>query len=117
MPQSLIAIFALGLSLAAQDDQTHRLTEDGVTAPLIVHKVEPKYSKKAKKKKIEGAVTLKIVISPEGIPQDFQVTKSLDPDLDDNAIAAVKQWRFKPSTKDGKPVAVYATVEVRFHLI
>ena len=113
----LLAALALLLPLAAQDSEPHKVTEPGVTMPRIVHKVEPKYSKKARKKRIEGTVTLSIVIGPDGIGKDFQVKKSLDPDLDANAIEAVKQWRFKPSTKDGEPVAVYATIEVSFHLI
>lgn len=117
MPRAVLAALALILRLAAQDEQPHKVTESGITQPVIVHKVNPKYSKRARQKKIEGTVKLKIVIAPDGVPQDFQVAESLDKDLDANAIAAVKQWRFKPATKDGKPVAVYASIEVNFHLL
>lgn len=117
MPRILVAALALVLPLAAQDPDAHKITEPGVTQPRIIHKVQPKYSKKARKNKIEGTVTLSIIIDPEGKATNFEVKKSLDPDLDRNAIAAVQQWVFKPATKEGQPVAVYATVEVTFHLL
>jgi TonB family protein len=97
MPRIPLVGLAMALMLGAQDDQTYKITDQGVTKALLIHKVEPKYSKKAKKNKIEGAVKLKVVIGADGIAKDFQVEKSLDPDLDTNAIGAVKQWRFKPS--------------------
>jgi TonB family protein len=91
--------------------------EDGVTQPSIIRKVEPWYSKKAEKNKIEGTVKIRTVISTDGHATKIEIVESLDPELDENAIAALKQWVFKPGTKDGKPVAVYATIELSFHLL
>jgi len=48
------------------------------------------------------------------MPQDIKVTRPLGSGLDENAIDAVAQWRFRPGTKDGKPVAVAIDVEVMF---
>jgi len=42
--------------------------------------------------------------------------KSLSPDFDEAAIAAVKQWKFKPASKYGNPVDAWADIEVTFQL-
>ncbi len=89
---------------------------DGVSQPTIVHKQEPQYTPEAKDAGIQGTVTLRVVISTTGYAEDIRVIKSLDPGLDANAITAVSNWQFKPGKKDGQPVAVYATIEVTFHL-
>jgi periplasmic protein TonB len=103
------AAIALVLPLAAQDPKAN-------TQPRLIRKVEPQYSEQARKDKIEGTVTLKAVVAADGHPTDIKVLKSLDPELDQNAIAAVKEYLFKPATKNGEPVAVFATVEVPFRL-
>jgi TonB family protein len=90
---------------------------NGVSAPSILYKVEPQYTPEAKDDKIEGMVKLQVEITPEGIAENFLVLQSLDAGLDANAITAVSNWRFKPGMKDGEPVAVFATIEINFHLI
>jgi protein TonB len=110
MPRISLAVLSLAITLAAQDKPV-------VTPPTVIHKVEPKYTKRASKKKIEGTVTLKVVVGTDGRARNIEVVKSLDPDLDVNAIAAVKEWLFKPGTKDGVPVAVFANIEVNFRLL
>jgi protein TonB len=104
-----IALFALALTLGAQDKPV-------VTQPAVIRKVQPQYSEKARKNKIEGTVVLNIVVAADGHATRPSVRKSLDPELDQNAIAAVKEWLFKPGTKNGEPVAMYADVEIRFRL-
>jgi TonB family protein len=89
----------------------------GVSQPSIIHKVEPEYSEEARKAKWQGTVQLSIVIDENGHPRDPKVTKALGLGLDQKAIEAVEKWLFKPGMKDGKPVAVYATIEVTFHLL
>jgi TonB family protein len=89
---------------------------DGVTQPKIIHKVEPEYTQDAKDAAIEGAVVLKVEITPAGNAENIVVTKSLDPGLDANAVTAVSNWRFQPGTKDGEPVTVAAVIEVNFRL-
>jgi protein TonB len=54
------------------------------------------------------------VINREGRPEDILVAKSLHPDLDKNAIAALQQWEFEPGKKSGKPVRVLVTIEMSF---
>jgi len=89
---------------------------DGVSAPVVIKKVKPQYTADAMRAKIEGVVTLECVVKTDGTIGDVKVTTSLDAGLDQEAIKAVKQWRFEPGTKDGKPVPVLITLEMTFTL-
>ena len=59
---------------------------------------------------------LALIVDQRALVRDVHVTQSLDKRLDQNAIDAVKQWKFKPALKDGKPIAVRTSVEVDFRL-
>lgn len=89
----------------------------GVSAPVPLYKVEPEYSEEARKAKFQGTVVLSIVVDASGNPGNFKVIRPLGLGLDEKAIEAVSKWRFRPAMKDGKPVAVMATVEVNFRLL
>jgi len=89
----------------------------GVSSPSIIHKVEPEYSEEARKAKWQGTVQLSVIVDETGHPRDIKVAQSLGLGLDQKAIEAVQQWLFKPGMKDGKPVAVIATIQVTFHLL
>ena len=88
----------------------------GVLSPTLRTKVEPEYSKAALQAKLEGTVRLSIVVNEEGIPEDVSVLKSLGMGLDEKAKECVLKWRFNPGTKNGKPVATSAKVEITFRL-
>lgn len=90
---------------------------NGVSRPEVVSKVEPEYSEEARKAKYQGEVWLSVVVDEKGVPQDVKVTRKLGLGLDEKAIEAVMKWRFRPGMKDGKPVAVRATIAVSFHLL
>ena len=87
-----------------------------MAAPVPIHKADPQYTEEARNAKIEGAVLIQMVIDENGIPTEPKVVRSLDKGLDGKAIEAVKQWRFRPGLKDGKPVPVTAKVEINFWL-
>jgi TonB family protein len=86
------------------------------TAPALIRRTEPEYSEAARAAKFQGAVTLKAVVDTEGTPQDISVVRSLGMGLDEKAIDCVKNWKFRPATKDGSPVAMWVTIEVNFRL-
>jgi len=90
---------------------------DGVSAPKPIFTPEPEFSEEARKAKFQGAVILSIVILPDGTTTNIRVTRPLGLGLDEKAIEAVRKWRFRPSMKDGKAVAVSANVEVNFRLL
>jgi TonB family protein len=87
-----------------------------VTPPALLHRIEPEYTADARAKGLEGVTTLYAEVTSDGCAANIKVIQSLDPGLDANAIAAVKQWRFRPGKRDGKAVKVAATIEVRFEL-
>jgi TonB family protein len=89
----------------------------GVTAPTLVFKKEPEYSEEARKAKYQGTVTLYVEVTPDGKASNIRVLHSLGLGLDEKAIEAVKQWKFRPGMKDGKPVTVQASIEVNFRLL
>jgi len=99
-------------------DQQERSYEvgDGVSAPIVVTRVEPQYTQEALDARIEGAVQLYVRVAADGAPQVLGVLHGLDPKLDRNATEAVGQWRFQPGMKDGVPVTVLTKVEVTFRL-
>jgi periplasmic protein TonB len=88
----------------------------GVSAPKAIYAPDPEYSEEARKVKHMGVVVLWLVVGPDGKPRDIRVVRTLGLGLDEKAIEAVKNWRFEPALKDGKPVAVQVNIEVNFHL-
>jgi periplasmic protein TonB len=88
----------------------------GVSAPRAIATPDPEYSEEARKAKYQGTCVLWLIVGPDGRPRDVKVTRSLGLGLDEKAIEAVKQWKFEPAMKDGKPVAVQINVEVSFRL-
>jgi TonB family protein len=107
---ALIAFMALAQMNAALPAAT------GLTPPAVIHKVEPEYSADARSKRIEGVVKLSAVIDVAGAPVKIKVLAPLDPELDQRAVEAVQQWRFRPAKKDGKSVAVTAAITVDFRI-
>jgi TonB family protein len=88
----------------------------GVSAPKAIYAPDPDYSEEARKAKYQGTCVLWLVVGPDGRTRDIKVSRTLGLGLDEKAMEAVKQWKFEPAMKDGKPVAVQISVEVTFHL-
>ena len=88
----------------------------GVSAPRAIYNPEPEFSDEAREAKYQGTVTLGVVIDRDGRPRNIRVVRSLGMGLDERALAAVREWRFQPATKDGQAVAVIVNIEVNFRL-
>jgi periplasmic protein TonB len=99
------------LSASAQE----RPSKD-VQAPRVVREYKPNYPDSAKQKGIRGNVELEVVVKKDGTVGDVKVKKSLDAELDEEAVRAMKKWEFKPGTKERKPVDVLVDVEMTFNL-
>ena len=107
------ALLLAGISntfAAQQDDKVYKVG-GGVTAPKVIHKIEPKSPPNSA---TTGTTVLTLQVAPNGKAENIAVKRSLEPAFDQAAIDAVKEWKFAPGTKDGQPVRVAATVEVNF---
>ncbi len=88
----------------------------GITPPAVVTTVPPQYTPQGRQDKISGNVLLKLVVDTNGNPTNVRVVRSLDPGLDQEALKAVKQYKFKPAIRHGKPVATEVSIEVNFRI-
>src|SRR5579884_3025266 len=104
---------------SSKDDADEKVYEPGgdVKPPKLVHYVEPQFSSSAKEAFIEGTVKISTVVTTDGIATQFHIVSGLNSEEDRTALDALKQWKFQPGTKAGKPVKVKVTVEVDFHLL
>jgi TonB family protein len=90
-----------------------------VTPPKPIFTPEAVYPESARKSKtpsITGVCLLQMVVDRSGMPRDVRIARSLGPDFDQSALKAVRQYRFSPARRSGKPVAVAITIEVTFKL-
>jgi TonB family protein len=85
-----------------------------LSAPVAIEKVDPKYPASMMRDGVEGSVTLYAVIRSDGSVGEVKVLRSLNDQLDENARAALAQWRFRPATKNGAPVDLEAVVTIPF---
>jgi len=106
-----------------------------VKGPMVIYEPEPKYTEAGRKAKVQGVVTVSLIVDEHGQPQNVHIVHGLgtgpdgkpDPKLkkaarvamdgmNQSAVDAVKQYKFKPATENGRPVAVYLNVEVNFEI-
>ncbi|HMC77621.1 MAG TPA: energy transducer TonB [Vicinamibacterales bacterium] len=117
--RSILTVAALAVALAATGLAQSEVYQvgGGVKSPRLTKEVKPNYTEGAMHRKVAGLVEMKVVVLADGtVGDDVRITKSLDDELDQQAIIAVKQWRFQPGTKDDKPVAVQVDIEMTFTL-
>jgi periplasmic protein TonB len=88
----------------------------GVAAPQLIFSVDPEFSDEARRAKFQGVCVVSLVVDEQGNPQRVQVVRHLGMGLDQKAVAAVMQYRFKPATLQGRPVAVEVNIEVNFRI-
>jgi periplasmic protein TonB len=88
----------------------------GISAPQAVSTPDPEYTEEARNAKTQGTCILWLIVDDQGRPRDIRVVRGLGMGLDAKAIEAVKQWKFQPALKDGRPVNVQISVEVGFKL-
>jgi protein TonB len=106
--------------------EIYKIGGKGVTPPKVLSQPTPKLSEIAHQQ-INGIVTLSLIVDKEGNPVNVHVIKSIADtvdkkhrtaalSLDQAAVDFVKQYRFKPAMKDGKPIAVYENIQVNFQI-
>jgi protein TonB len=87
-----------------------------VKEPIEISRVKPQYPEAARKARMQGVVILEAIITKDGSVSDVRILRGINPLLDNAAMRAVQQWRYKPATFNGRPVPVYLTVTVTFTL-
>ena len=88
-----------------------------VSAPRLLEEVRPRYTTDAVRRKLQGTVVMEVVITSEGCPSQIRIVKSLDRGgLDDEAVSAVRRWRFEPGRRADVPVDVLVVIELTFSL-
>jgi TonB family protein len=88
----------------------------GVSAPVVIHQVDPEFTEQARQQNYQGTVAIQLIVDAQGNPQNVHVARHLGQGLDEKAVAAVRQYRFRPAMYQGHPVAVQMIVEVDFRL-
>jgi TonB family protein len=134
---AVLLLLALSVAMVGQTNSTTEPTSDkttapaepktidgqpvykpghGVAPPSVKYRIEPEYSKEARKAKYQGTCLLWLIVDADGNARDIKVTRALGKGLDEKAVEAVEKWKFEPAKKDGQAVAVEINVEVTFHI-
>jgi TonB family protein len=87
-----------------------------VTPPMVLYIVDAELTDEARRAKFQGTCLVSLIIDPYGMPRQLRVVHLLGMGLDQNAIEAVRKFRFKPAMKNREPVAVKIAIEVNFRL-
>ena len=104
----------LQASGSAQNDSVYKIS-DVTTKPQVLSKPTPDYTEEARRNKVYGTVVLRCVFGADGRIPALAVLSGLPDGLTEQAIAAAKQIKFVPATKDGKPVSVWMQLEYNFY--
>jgi protein TonB len=88
----------------------------GVSAPILIYQVDADFSEEARKAKFSGNVVVNLWVDQNGMPSHVHVIRGVGMGLDEKAVEAVRQYKFKPAMENGKPVTVEMNVEVNFQI-
>ncbi|MEK6406049.1 MAG: energy transducer TonB [Acidobacteriota bacterium] len=84
--------------------------------PVLLNNPQPRYTEEARKNKIQGTVLVRVLIGTDGQVKRVTVQRGLPDGLDEQAIQAAYQLRFKPAMKSGQPVSFWKPVAIEFNL-
>jgi protein TonB len=89
----------------------------GVSQPKVLISADPEFSEEARKAKFSGNVLVYFIVDENGTPTHVRVVRGVGMGLDEKAVDAVRQYKFKPGMKDGKAVKVEMAIEVNFQIM
>jgi TonB family protein len=89
---------------------------NGVLPPQMIYAPEPKFTPEASAARYGGVADVSLIVDAQGNPQNVHMINHLKMGLDEQTLAAVKQYKFKPATLQGKPVPVEVNIEVKFRI-
>ncbi len=114
-PEPDAALYLKPTPATEAPDHTYKVGKR-VSAPKPLKLRDAEFSEYARRNKISGVALVGFTVDAHGMPQDPRILRSIEPSLDQNALAAISGYRFTPAMKDGNPVPVNLTVEVSFRL-
>jgi protein TonB len=88
----------------------------GVSAPQLIYAPDPEFSDEARRAKYQGVCVVSLIVDAHGMPQRVRVVRPLGMGLDEKAVEAVRQYKFRPAMLSGRPVPVEVNVEVNFRI-
>lgn len=88
----------------------------GVSEPVLIYGPDPEFSDEARRAKYQGVCLVGLIVDAQGNPQQVHVVRPLGMGLDEKAVEAVRQYKFKPAVYKGHPVAVEVNIEVNFRI-
>ena len=94
----------------------YSIGKEGLKQPQSLYTPDPSFSEEARRAKYQGTTILNVVVDKEGNVSRIRLVRALGMGLDENAMEALKTWRFKPGIYNGQPVSVEMNVEVAFNL-
>ncbi len=100
---------------ATQEDKPRRIG-GGITPPTVISAPQPEFSQQARADGVGGTVLVYLQVDPQGNPIKVRVLKGVGHGLDEKAVEAVKQYKFKPALDNGTPVLVELNVQVNFQI-
>lgn len=89
----------------------------GVSAPQVLQMAKPEFTQQARDANFQGRVTLQLIVDAQGNPQNIRIVHPLGMGLDQKAVEALRQYKFKPAMYEGHPVAVQIIIDIDFHLM
>jgi TonB family protein len=107
---------ALRMNVSAGSTTTENAEKDGakVVMPVLISSVMPEYPKVSSSERINGTCIVSLTVDRRGAPMKVHIIKGLRREYDEQAVKAVRQYRFQPATRDGEPVVKDLKVEVSF---
>lgn len=111
--------FIVGMPVAGPPiiDQGPMRVGGDIQAPEKIFNVDPVYPELARRARMEGFVILTAIIDRQGDVKEVEISRGLGLGLGDAAVTAVRQWKYTPTTYNGRPVEVVLTITVFFQLI
>jgi TonB family protein len=105
----------LNFSELRENSESARIVSADISGPAPLRKVDPKYPPSLISERVEGEVVLYAVIRRDGSVDSIQLVHGIDEQLDENAMQALSQWKFRPAARQGSPVELEAIVHIPFH--
>lgn len=87
-----------------------------IQRPKLVTRVDPRYPEALHRDKKSGMVVIQAIVNADGSVGLATVVRHSDPEFDESALEAVRQWRYEPAVLKGKPAPVYLTITVSFRM-